>query len=66
MVLAVSPNNQQALINDPVRKVFYLFNTAGSIAGTFGGLGVSAQWTPDAKTLYIVDSGRRQQAAGQH
>lgn len=56
VVLAVSPTNSQVLINDPVRQVFYLFNSSGGIQGTFGGLGVAAEWTPDAKTLYIVDS----------
>jgi trimeric autotransporter adhesin len=56
VVLAVSPQNQQILINDQVRQVFYLANTNGSIAGTFGGLGTAAHWTPDGKTLYVTDS----------
>jgi hypothetical protein len=56
VVLAVAPNNSQVLINDQVRNVFYLYNPGGTIASTFGGLGVSAEWTPDSKTLYITDS----------
>lgn len=56
VVLAVSPDNKQVLINDQSRQVFYLYNTSGSIAATFNGLGSAAQWTPDAKTLYITDS----------
>jgi trimeric autotransporter adhesin len=56
VVLAVSPTNSAVLINDQIRQVFYLFNTSGGVQATFGGLGVSAAWTPDAKTLYIVDS----------
>lgn len=56
VVLAVSPDNKQVLINDPIRKVFYLYNAAGSIAAQFTGVGSAAQWTPDAKTLYITDS----------
>ncbi len=56
VVLAASPNNSQLLINDPARSVFYLYNVTGTIAATFGGLGVSAQWTPDSKTLYVTDS----------
>ncbi|HTM17354.1 MAG TPA: hypothetical protein VL135_10630 [Terracidiphilus sp.] len=73
VVLAVSPDNKQALINDQSRKVFYLYNTAGSIAASFsgstdlcpagtpagtvcGGMGSAAEWTPDAKTLYITDT----------
>jgi hypothetical protein len=56
VVLAVSPNNQTVLINDQSRQVFYLYATTGIISSTFGGMGTSAQWTPDAKTLYITDS----------
>ncbi len=56
VVLAVSPLNQQILINDQVRQVFYLANQNGSISATFGGLGTAAQWTPDGKTLYVTDS----------
>jgi len=56
VVLAVSPNNQTLLINDQVRKVFYLYNVSGSVTGTFGGVGNAAQWTPDSKTLYVTDS----------
>lgn len=66
-VLAVAPNNSLVLINDQVRNVFYLYNPSGTIASTFGGsdcsagtvcggVGASAQWTPDSKTLYITDS----------
>ena len=67
VVLAVAPNDSLVLINDQVRNVFYLYNPNGTIASTFGGancspgtvcggLGASAQWTPDSKTLYITDS----------
>ncbi|MDR3774582.1 MAG: hypothetical protein P4L26_14610 [Terracidiphilus sp.] len=55
VVLAVSPNNAQLLINDQVRQVFYLYGANGGSATTFGGMGTAAQWTPDAKTLYITD-----------
>jgi hypothetical protein len=56
VVLAVSPDNRQVLINDQLRRVFYLYNTAGSVAATFTGVGNAAMWTPDAKTLYVTDS----------
>jgi trimeric autotransporter adhesin len=56
VVLAVSPNNSSVLVNDQVRQVFYLQNTGGAVSATFGGLGVSAEWTPDSKTLYVTDS----------
>lgn len=56
VVLAVAPSNQQILINDPIRRVFYIYNTSGTVAATFTGVGSSAVWTPDSKTLYIGDS----------
>lgn len=56
VVLAVSPNGSQVLINDPVRQVFYLAASNGSAVSTFGGLGTAANWTPDGKTLYVTDS----------
>ncbi|HMG87400.1 MAG TPA: hypothetical protein VK574_16830 [Terracidiphilus sp.] len=55
-VLAVSPNNKQVLINDPIRRVFYIYNTSGSVAASFTGIGSSAAWTPDSQTLYVSDS----------
>ncbi len=56
VVLAVSPNNANVLVNDQIRHLFYIYNaTAGNFAN-FGGMGVAAQWTPDSQTLYIVDS----------
>ncbi|MGP8250925.1 MAG: hypothetical protein ACLQHF_02760 [Terracidiphilus sp.] len=56
VVLAVSPNNSQLLINDQARHVFYLYPVAGGTPITFGGMGAAAQWTPDGQTLYIYDN----------
>lgn len=56
VVLAVAPNDQTLLINDPVRQVFYIYNVTSGVTGTFGGLGSAAAFTPDSKTLYITDS----------
>ncbi len=56
VVLAVAPNNQTVLINDPIRQVFYLYNPTGTVVSSFSGVGNAAQWTPDSKTLYISDS----------
>jgi trimeric autotransporter adhesin len=55
-VLAVAPNNQTLLINDQVRQVFYVYAATGTVSATFGGVGTSAAWTPDSKTLYITDT----------
>lgn len=56
VVLAVAPNNSSVLINDQVRQLFYLLGSKGIIEATFGGMGTSAEWTPDGKTLYVTDS----------
>jgi hypothetical protein len=56
VVLAASPNSQQLLINDQVRQKFYLYAVSGGSTQIFGGMGTAAAWTPDSKTLYIVDS----------
>jgi trimeric autotransporter adhesin len=54
VVLAVSPNGAQILVNDQQQKVFYLAGVNGLT--TFGGMGNAAAWTPDSKTLYITDN----------
>jgi trimeric autotransporter adhesin len=56
VVLAVSPTAGQLLINDQVRHLFYLYTVSSGSSTTFGGMGVAAQWTTDAQTLYIVDN----------
>jgi hypothetical protein len=56
VVLAVSPNNTQLLINDQIRQVFYLYTVSSGSSSIFGGMGTAAEWTPDSKTLYITDS----------
>ncbi len=56
VVLAVSPDDAQVLINDKALQTFYLYTVSTGKYTTFGGIGNAAAWTPDAKTLYITDS----------
>jgi sugar lactone lactonase YvrE len=56
VVLAVSPNNQMLLINDPILQRFYLYNVSGGTYTYTGGMGAAAAWTPDSATLYVTDS----------
>lgn len=63
VVLAVSPNSQTLLINDQDRQVFYVYTSSSGSTTTFGGLGVSAAWTQDSRTLYVADS---KAAGGNH
>lgn len=56
IVLAVAPDNSAVLVNDQSRGVLYIYSVSGSaITTTYGGRGVAAAWSPDAKTLYVVD-----------
>jgi trimeric autotransporter adhesin len=54
MVLAAAPDNSTILINDPIRKVIYLYKPSAGTYTTQSGVVTSAQWTPDAKTVYVV------------
>jgi len=56
VVLAVAPNNAGLLINDQLRRVFYIYSPTGGITAAFGGVGNAAAYTPDSQTLYITDS----------
>ena len=57
VVLAVSPDNSYVVINDQSKEIFYVYSvSAGSVTSTYGGLGASAVFSPDDKTLYISDS----------
>jgi len=56
VVLAAAPNGTALLINDQARHVFYLYQTTTGNSTSFGGMGEAAAWTPDSKTLYIVDN----------
>ena len=56
VVLAVSPDNSEILINDPILGRLYLYSQTKGLLNTFNGLATAAQWTPDSKTLYVSDS----------
>ena len=56
VVLAVSPDGSQLLINDQQRQLFYLYSISTQSYIYYGGMGTAATWTPDSHTLYIVDS----------
>lgn len=56
VVLAVSPSATSLLINDQARHLFYIYSLTSGNISSFGGMGEAAAWTPDSKTLYIVDN----------
>ena len=63
VVLAVSPNDSQMLINDQLRQLFYIYSLGGGSTSTFSGMGNAAAWSPDSKTLYITDNAALNNAA---
>jgi hypothetical protein len=58
-VLAVAPNNGEIIITDPIRKLTYLYSTSGSVITQYGGVAISAQFSPDSSTVYIVTDDQR-------
>jgi trimeric autotransporter adhesin len=56
VVLAVSPNDSQLLVNDQARHLFYLYNASAGSSSTYGGMGNAAAWTADSQTLYVTDN----------
>ena len=54
VVLGVSPDGATVVINDQLRKVFYLYNFTSGTSTSFGGVGTAAAFTPDSNTLYIA------------
>jgi trimeric autotransporter adhesin len=63
VVLAVSPDGKTALINDQDREKLFIYTVSSGSYQIYGGLATAASWTPDSKTLYIVDSAA---AGGDH
>ena len=53
-VLAVSPDGTTIVVADPTRQTVSLVTSAGAVATTYGGLGTSAQFSPDSGTVYIA------------
>lgn len=53
-VLAISPDNNTLVIADPIRQLIYLYNAAGSVSSTYGGVATHAQFSPDSATVYIT------------
>lgn len=54
VVLAVSPDGAEVVINDQLRKVIYLFSTTSSTFTSIGGIATSASFSPDGKNVYVV------------
>jgi hypothetical protein len=54
-VLAVSPDGGTVVITDPTRQTISLYSpSSSSVVTSYGGIGTSAKWSPDAQTVYIT------------
>ncbi len=58
-VLTVSPDNGTVVITDPVRKLTYLYTSAGAITSEYGAVATRASWSPDSQTVYITTNDGR-------
>ncbi len=58
-VLAVAPNNTDAVFTDPSRGTVSLVTSTGTVSSSFNGVGTRAQWTPDSSTLYVATTGNQ-------
>ena len=56
-VLSVAPNGGTLVVTDSARKTVSLVTTSGTVTSTYGGVGISAQWSPDSNTVYIAAEG---------
>lgn len=54
VVLAVSPDGTQLIINDQLRKVIYLYSTTSGIISSIQGVATRASWAPNGNTVYIT------------
>jgi hypothetical protein len=54
-VLSVSPSGTFVVVTDPTRQTISLYSPSSSgIVTGYGGVGTSAQWSPDSQTVYIT------------
>ena len=56
-VLAVSPDDSTVVITDPTRGTISLYAATAStpvVSSVYGGVGLSAQFSPDSSTVYIA------------
>lgn len=53
VVLAVSPDGANIVINDQLRQIIYLYSTNSGVS-SIAGIATRAQFSPDGKNVYIV------------
>jgi hypothetical protein len=58
-VLAISPDNSQIVITDPVRQLVYIYAAASGVITEYGGVGTTAHYSDDSSTVYITTADGR-------
>jgi hypothetical protein len=58
LVLAVSPNNSDLVITDPIRQLTYIYAVASGVLTQYGGVATTAKFSNDSTTVYITTSGQ--------
>jgi hypothetical protein len=54
VVLAVSPDDAEIVISDPVKQITTIESSSGNVVSTYGGYATHAEFTPDVQTVYIT------------
>lgn len=54
VVLAVSPDTTQVVINDQLRQVIYLYSPSSGTSTSIAGIATQATFSPDSRNAYIV------------
>jgi hypothetical protein len=59
LVLAVSPDNTDLVITDPIRKLTYIYAVASGVITQYGGVATTAKFSNDSTTVYITTNDQR-------
>ena len=54
LVLAISPNNADLVITDPIRRLTYIYAVASGVLTQYGGVATSARFSQDSTSVYIA------------
>jgi hypothetical protein len=59
LVLAISPNNADLVITDPIRQLTYIYAVASGVITEYGGVATSAKFSNDSTAVYIATTGNQ-------
>jgi hypothetical protein len=59
LVLAISPNNADLVITDPIRQLTYIYAVASGVITEYGGVATTAKFSNDSTTVYITTNNQQ-------